>query len=392
LNEVVNTGSFIATVDEISLSYQDYFVTFEFSVLDYTKPRENRYAFQLKGFDEEWVNSGTRRSATYTSLPAGHYELRVKGANSSGVWSEDNLAIGVHVAPPFWGTIWFRLASVFAVSGMVLAVYQLRTRDIQKRNQQLEAANAQLNEEINRRAAVERENQRVIAEIQERNAEMERFTYTVSHDLKSPLITIQAFLGLVEREADSGELDRMKHDMGRIRRAAGKMNQLLDELLDLSRVGRVDNQRERVSMTELAQEALSLTTGRIRGAGARVEIASDLPQVVVDRPRLVEVLQDLIDNAVKYTDAEAPRVEVGCRPNGDEVVFFVRDNGIGIEPRYQEKIFGLFEQLNPSGEGTGIGLALVHRIIKVHGGRIWVDSEGQGKGSTFYFTLPEVAV
>jgi len=117
-----------------------------------------------------------------------------------------------------------------------------------------------------------------------------------------------------------------------------------------------------------------------------------MPVVVGDLPRLLEALQNLVDNAVKFIgDIDHPRVEVGCRRNGPEPVFYVADNGIGIDPRYHEQIFGLFDRLDPNLEGTGIGLAIVKRVIEVHGGRIWVESAGPGSGATFCFTVPAPA-
>jgi signal transduction histidine kinase len=121
-----------------------------------------------------------------------------------------------------------------------------------------------------------------------------------------------------------------------------------------------------------------------------VTIAPDLPIIFGDRFRLREVLENLIDNAAKYTAGQPdPIVEIGARIQNDEQVIFVKDNGIGIESKYQTRIFSLFEKLNPISEGTGIGLALIKRIIETHGGRVWVESEGLGKGSTFCFTIPD---
>ncbi len=137
----------------------------------------------------------------------------------------------------------------------------------------------------------------------------------------------------------------------------------------------------------MAREAVELVTGRIKERGVAVEVASEMPVVCVDRIRLLEVYQNLIDNAVKFMGHQPePRVEIGVEQKDGEVVCFVRDNGIGIEPRYHEKIFGLCDRLNHEGEGTG--LALVKRIVGVHGGRTWVESEGPNRGSTFLFTLP----
>ncbi len=231
--------------------------------------------------------------------------------------------------------------------------------------------------------------ERLIAKLEAKNDELERFTYTVSHDLKSPLVTIKGFLGLLEKDAAKGDTQRMQLDIQQIGAAADKMQQLLSELLELSRIGRVVNQPEEISLTELVREAVELVTGWIKERGVAVEVASEMPVVCVDRIRLLEVYQNLIDNAVKFMgDQPEPRVEIGVEQKEGEVVCFVRDNGIGIKPRYHEQIFDLFDRLNHEGEGTGIGLALVKRIVEVHGGRIWVESEGSGRGSTFWFTLP----
>ena len=130
-------------------------------------------------------------------------------------------------------------------------------------------------------------------------------------------------------------------------------------------------------------------TSAIEARGVALDIEAVMPVVVGDRVRLLEVFQNLIDNAVSFMgDQPEPRVEIGAREQGEDVLCRVRDNGIGIEPRHQPKIFELFERLSSETEGTGVGLALVERIVEVHGGRIWVESEGAGRGSTFCFTLP----
>ena len=120
-----------------------------------------------------------------------------------------------------------------------------------------------------------------------------------------------------------------------------------------------------------------------------MDIQAGLPTVCGDRVRILEVIQNLLDNAAKFMgDQPNPRIEIGARGEGDDAVFFVRDNGLGIDPRHHERIFGLFDKLDSAGEGTGVGLALVKRIVELHGGRIWVESEGAGKGAVFCFTLP----
>ena len=248
-----------------------------------------------------------------------------------------------------------------------------------------------LQQELLERKRVEIQREELISELEAKNDELERFTYTVSHDLKAPLITIRGFLGYLEEDAQKGDIERMQKDMARIVDATDKMEKLLSELLELSRIGRMMNPPEVVPFAEIAQEALDLVHGRIEADGVRIDLDPNLPAVFGDRPRLVEVLQNLVDNACKFMGEQPePCVEIGqhAADDGGGPVFYVRDNGIGIEPQHQERIFDLFHKLNTRSEGTGVGLALAKRIVEVHGGRIWVESVGAGQGTSFYFTLP----
>jgi len=225
-------------------------------------------------------------------------------------------------------------------------------------------------------------------ELRETNEELTRFTYTVSHDLKSPLVTIKTFLSYVEQDIKSSDAERVAKDMGFIRNAADKMSLMLDELLALSRVGRRMNPSVETPLSEVVKEALDLVAGQITSRGVKIKVTDEPVILFGDRPRLVEVFQNLVDNAVKFMgDQLEPLIEIGVEDQGTGIKLFVRDNGMGIEPRYQPKLFGLFEKLDPASKGTGIGLSLVRRIVEVHGGKIWLESEGLGKGTTFRFTL-----
>ena len=229
-----------------------------------------------------------------------------------------------------------------------------------------------------------------IDELETKNAELERFTYTVSHDLKSPLVTITGFLGYLEQDATTGNVKRVKSGIDRISRAAKKMQELLNDLLELSRIGRIMNAPEDVPFDEIVNEAIDHVRGQLNELDASIESQATYPVVHGDKIRLVEVVQNLIDNALKYSNPNTkPHVEIGTngKDKNGHVIFFVRDNGIGIEEQYHDNIFGLFNKLDAQSEGTGIGLSLVKRIIEVHNGRIWVESE-KGKGTVFYFSLP----
>ncbi len=224
--------------------------------------------------------------------------------------------------------------------------------------------------------------------LQQKNRELERFAYTVSHDLRSPLVTIQCFIGMIRKDVEGGNLARALVDMGRIADAATKMNALLHDLLELARVGMAMNQPTRVDMNLLVQETLVQLAGAIDQSRVEVVVQPDLPAVQGDEKRIAEVVQNLVENAIKYRgDQVAPRIEIGWQGCGDEIVFVVGDNGMGIDPRFQEGIFGLFDKLDVHSEGTGVGLALVRRIVEGHGGRVWVESEGLGKGCRFCFTV-----
>ena len=231
--------------------------------------------------------------------------------------------------------------------------------------------------------------EKLIRELESKNAELERFTYTVSHDLKSPLVTINGFLGYLEQDAQTGNSQRLREDMQRIQDAVNKMHRLLSELLELSRVGRLMNKPEKILFEDLVRDVLELTHGRLESRRVTVQTQPGLPAVYGDRQRLTEFLQNLVDNSAKFMgDQTNPRIEIGVHDGeSGEPVFFVKDNGMGISPQYHGKIFGLFDKLDAKTEGTGIGLALVKRIIELHGGHIWVESQ-EGEGCTFYFTLP----
>ncbi len=243
--------------------------------------------------------------------------------------------------------------------------------------------------DISARKQAEMERESLISELEAKNAELERFTYSVSHDLRSPLITIRTFLGFVAEAVAKGNTSDLQPDLDRIDKAAEKMGHLLDEILELSRVGRLFNPPSEVPLGDLVNEVLELLSGRIARHGVEVQVDAALPVLYGDRPRLQEVLQNLVENAIKFMgDQPHPRIEIGAAQHGHETIVSVRDNGIGIDRLFQEKVFGLFNKRDQKSEGTGIGLALVKRIVEVHGGRVRVESEGAGQGSTFRFTLP----
>ena len=285
------------------------------------------------------------------------------------------------------GASWWQRPVVWLVFAIALATtlwagHRFRLRTLGLRNAQLESLNQRLRESV-------AERQRLISELENKNGELERFTYTVSHDLKAPLVTIRGFASLMEKDANEGRIDQVQADIKRVHKAAETMGLLLNQLLDLSRIGRVVGPAESVPLVSLIQEAARRVPGI---ESVSLVVAPDLPTVSGDRTRLLEVFENLLGNAVKFMgDQPAPRIDVSLR-EGSEPVIVISDNGIGIDPRFKDKVFDLFERLDKRVAGTGIGLAIVKRIVEFHGGRIWVESTGvSGEGSRFCLILPRAA-
>jgi signal transduction histidine kinase len=242
---------------------------------------------------------------------------------------------------------------------------------------------------LHERKQITAEQEKLIGELESQNAELERFTYTISHDLKTPLVSITGFLGYLRKDLESGNAKNIERDLARINGAANKMAQSLDDLLELSRIGRVVNPFQTVSLSALAHEALTQVETRLSGENVRTVVDPDMPEVFVDKSRLLEVLVILLDNAIKFVAQNTEAcIEIGGGIDSSEIICFVKDNGVGIESQYHDYVFGLFDRLDPNIEGSGVGLTLARRIIESHRGRIWVDSEGIDRGCKFLFALP----
>jgi len=230
-------------------------------------------------------------------------------------------------------------------------------------------------------------------ELKEVNQELDSFVYTASHDLRAPLRGIASFATFLEEDYKS-KLDQAgKEYIDEIRKGATKMSALIDDLLQLSRISRIKNPYEDVNVKELLDSVLERIKYDIQANKVQLKVGESLPVIRCDRIKIAEVFLNLINNAIKFSsknNKENPRVDVGYIDEGEFHKFFVKDNGIGIDPKYHGQVFGLFKRLHTDKEyeGTGAGLSIVKRVIDDHQGRIWIESE-VGHGATFYFTIPK---
>jgi signal transduction histidine kinase/ligand-binding sensor domain-containing protein len=368
--------------DAIRLSASPRSVVFRAHTITFSGEEEVICRYRLDGLNEDWQGPAplTTAGIRYTHLPPGRYRLRIAAAwRDNGPWGEESVSQEILIPTPWGQRPWVWLLSLLSVLALLVVGHQFRLRRLDLRNAELESFNAQLRDSV-------AERQRLISELEAKNSELERFTYTVSHDLKAPLVTIRGFASLVAQDAEEGRMDQLRADLQRVHKAAETMGLLLNQLLELSRIGRVVGPPEPVALTPLVQDAALRVPGL---DGTQLVVAPDLPTVEGDRARLLEVFENLLGNAVKFMGSQpAPRIEVSPRP-GPEPVIVVSDNGVGIDPRFKDRVFDLFERLDKSVAGTGIGLAVVKRIVEFHGGRIWVESTGvAGEGSRFCLTLP----
>lgn len=226
-----------------------------------------------------------------------------------------------------------------------------------------------------------------------KNKELEDYTYTVSHDLKAPLVTIQGFSDLLAQNYNDKLDDKGRHYIDRINQGSERLNSLISDLLELSRAGRKLKPFGWHDFNEIINQSLESLEGKISQANVKVAHPDDFPRIYGDDMRLSQVMNNLLANAVNYMgEQKEPRINIGWKESGNCYEFWVQDNGIGIKPEDQDRIFKIFERASESGaEGSGIGLSIAMKVVETHGGELRVESEF-GKGSKFIFTLPKVGV
>ena len=244
--------------------------------------------------------------------------------------------------------------------------------------------------DITERKKAEEARLRMEQELQEKVTELETFSYGIAHDLRSPLLSIERFSYELQEDIQNQNMENVQEDIQLLQSGVRKMRLLVDRTLEYSRAGYLVKPTENIPFSKIVEEVIADFAEQLSSIGATVSLADGFPMVFVDRMRMVQLLNNLIQNSIKYRDKTVPlRIEIGYQPSEDEVIFLVRDNGSGIDAGEREKVFDLFYQGTADGEGSGAGLAIVKRIIEAHRGRVWAEQGQAGKGTTICFALPQ---
>ncbi|MDX9977235.1 MAG: HAMP domain-containing sensor histidine kinase [Candidatus Cloacimonadales bacterium] len=249
---------------------------------------------------------------------------------------------------------------------------------------EVEASNESLAKEVQERKQLEKERVAMIKELESKNEELKRFVYTVSHDLRSPLISIKGYSNFVKQDIIDKKYEKATEDLEKVIFSADKMSALIDDLLEVSRAGRPVSDLAIIDMKDIVREVIKIMQINLSNKNAEVSFDENMPNVYGDERRIKQLYQNILENAIKYSKPDqAPLINIGY--NDSLQAFFVKDNGIGIKKELGNRVFDVFQKMSPMSEGSGIGLSIVKRIIESHKGKIWYESSDNG--TTFYFTL-----
>ncbi|MBN2425686.1 MAG: hypothetical protein JXB44_11730 [Calditrichaceae bacterium] len=365
----------ITYASKINLLYAEGIFTIEFSALHFISPDNNLYSYRLEGFEDSWNYVDARqRMATYTNLDPGKYVFRMRAANNDRIWNNEEKSLTIIISPPFWQTWWFRITVLIFIVGLIIFVINFRTRLIRSQNKELE--------------------KRVSArtfELEQLNKELEAFTYSISHDLRAPLRGMSGFSEVILEDYGSQINNEIKSYLKRIQSAAQRMGKLIDDLLNFTRLSHGRMHLKHIDLSALTASIIDEIKQHNPNLQFNIEIEPNLKSKA-DEGLIKIAIANLINNALKFTSKRTDaKIEVGKAIYNGREAFFIKDNGIGFEETYADKLFDIFQRHNIEFEGTGIGLAVVKRIIDRHGGQIWAEGKPD-QGAVFYFTLGEALV
>ena len=411
---------FVAGNEKPELEHDENRVTFNYVGLHYDNPTLNKYRYKLEGYDDNWVEAGTQRSATYTNLSPGTYIFKVKSANADGVWDEKGSSISVTILPPWWRTWWACLVYVLVFAAALRGYIVYRSRTLKKKNRELEEKVALRTEELNASLESLKTTQNQLVQ-SEKMASLGELTAGIAHEIQNPLNFVNNFsevsvelLDEMDEELDKGDIEEAKAIASDIKQNLEKINHhgkradgIVKGMLQHSRAS--SGQKEAADINALADEYLRLAYHGLRAkdksfnAELITHFDTTLPKVKMIPQDVGRVLLNLFTNAFYATQEKKknhpahegggtahykPMITVTTRQAGNSVEIIVKDNGTGIPDAIKDKILQPFFTTKPTGEGTGLGLSLSYDIVvKGHGGSIAINSN-EGEGSEFTISLP----
>ncbi|MGK2855662.1 MAG: two-component regulator propeller domain-containing protein, partial [Thermoanaerobaculia bacterium] len=391
--------------DSFELPWSENRVVVHFRGPAFNDERDVRYQYQLVGFDADWSPETPVPFKEYTNLDAGSYTFRVRARNREGAWSADPAQLRFVVLPAWWMTLWARMLGLVLLGLLVIVFTRLRTRQVERRNRELQAIVDERTEELKDYSTRLEKHARELQAANERSVEASRtksrFLATMSHELRTPLNSIIGFSEILNERLAPRVAGRELGFLRNILDSGHHLLNLINNLLDLSKIeaGRMEVHAEPILLVELISSVRSVLVGMASRKGINVvaNVADDVPVVYVDGPKVRQILYNLVSNAIKFSpdegrvDVDAVRLDADASPLGvDSVKITVSDHGVGIQPELQQLIFEEFRQTDEGSVmpgGTGLGLAIVRKLVEIQGGIVDVASS-PGEGSVFRVVLP----
>ena len=417
----------ISSTKEITLSYDQSVLTFEFAALNFVLPEKNQYAYKLVNFDKDWNFVGNKRSATYTNLDPGEYTLIIKGSNNDGYWNEKGTSIKITITPPFWKTWWFRILAGLCVAGSVYLWYKDHIRSITEQKNRLEReVNERTKELVHKTEELQTQSEELQSQSEELKSQSEHlqtlngelkvksleaensrqsadranqaksaFLATMSHEIRTPM---NGVMGMASLLAGTSLDDEQSEYVSIINTSGDALLAVINDILDFSKIesGNMDLEIQDFDLRQCVENVLDVFANKAAQQGLDLiyQIDATIPSMIVgDSLRLRQILLNFVSNAMKFTHKGEVFVRVYLmETSGEElqIGFDVKDTGIGIPEDKLSRLFKAFSQVDSSTTrkygGTGLGLVISERLVKLMGGDVHVESE-EGVGTTFGFFI-----
>ncbi len=371
---------------EITLSYQQSVFTFAFAALNYTLPEKNQYAFKLEGFDKDWNYVATRRTATYTNLNAGDYTFRVKASNNDGIWNEQGTSLIVHILPPWWKALWFRISVGLLILGLSVGFYRLRMRAIKNQNRKLE-------ELVDMRT---KELQIANHELVSMEKMKENMLAVMSHEIRTPLNSMIGLTHVLKRRNPRSDQTEI---IDTLKTSGDHLLHLVNDVLDYNKIqaGKLDLEVLHFNLIDILKQLHSMFTriAEEKNIHFGVQLSTSLPALLIGDPtRLLQILSNLVSNAIKFTNEGTVTLYARTIDQSGQtctIEFKVEDTGIGIPADKLHLLYEPFSQLRPDAHrqygGSGLGLLIVKNLVEAMKGTVAFESIPD-KATTVTVTIP----